>query len=309
MYRIGIDLGGTNIAVGIVNERHEIVAQTSVPTGAHRPAAEVVADMGDAVESAMEKAGITAAHCASIGIGSPGTCDSEKGIVARAYNLNWFDVPVCAMMTERFGLPCHLSNDANCAALAEAVAGAGQDCRSLVLVTLGTGVGGGIVENGRIISGVGGTGAEIGHMVLVLDGEECTCGRKGCWEAYASATALIRQGRRAAEKCPSSLLNRHGDKLTALDVFRAADEGDATANDVLAQYYVYLAAGITDMVNILGPERVLIGGGISRQGERLLKPVREYVGDHCFGGRQRPLPDIRCAALGNEAGIIGAAAL
>ena len=191
MYRIGIDLGGTNIAVGVVNEEYEIVAEASLPTGAQRPAEQVVADMCRAVELAMEKAGITAAHCASIGIGSPGTCDGENGVVARAYNLGWFNVPVCAMMTEHFGLPCHLSNDANCAALAETVAGAAVGCRSMVLITLGTGV----------------------------------------------------------------------------------------------------------------------GGGISRQGEALLGPVREYVADHCFGGRLRQPPVIQCARLGNEAGIIGAAAL
>ena len=204
MYRIGIDLGGTNIAVGVVNEEYEIVAEVSLPTGAQRPAEQVVADMCRAVELAMEKAGITAAHCASIGIGSPGTCDGENGVVARAYNLGWFNVPVCAMMTEHFGLPCHLSNDANCAALAETVAGAAVGCRSMVLITLGTGVGGGIIQDGRIISGVGGTGAEVGHALLVLDGEPCTCGRNGCWEAYASATALIRQGKRAAQNATST---------------------------------------------------------------------------------------------------------
>ena len=132
MYRIGIDLGGTNIAVGVVNEHYEIVAEASLPTGAQRPAEQVVADMCRAVELAMEKADITPAHCASIGIGSPGTCDGENGVVARAYNLGWFNVPVCAMMTEHFGLPCRLSNDANCAALAETVAGAAVGCRNMV---------------------------------------------------------------------------------------------------------------------------------------------------------------------------------
>ena len=308
MYRIGIDLGGTNIAVGVVNEEYEIVAEASLPTGAQRPAEQVVADMCRAVELAMEKAGITAAHCASIGIGSPGTCDGENGVVARAYNLGWFNVPVCAMMTEHFGLPCHLSNDANCAALAETVAGAAVGCRSMVLITLGTGVGGGIIQDGRIISGVGGTGAEVGHALLVLDGEPCTCGRNGCWEVYASATALIRQGREAAAAHPTSLLNRYPE-LTGRDVFDAADAGDEAAQAVLERYYVYVAAGITDLVNILSPEMVLIGGGISRQGERLLRPIRRYVAANCFGGESRPQPIIQAAQLGNEAGIIGAAAL
>ena len=254
MYRIGIDLGGTNIAAGVVDESQHIVAEVSVPTGAERGAEAVVADICRAAELAMAKAGITAAHCASIGIGSPGTCDGSRGVVVRAYNLGWFNVPVCDMVTARLGLPCRLSNDANCAALAETVAGAAVGCRNMVLVTLGTGVGVGIVSDGKLLEGVGGTGAEAGHAILVLDGEPCTCGRKGCWEAYASATALIRQGRRAALAHPESLLARCGDALTAKDVFDAADGGDETAQAVLAQYYVYVAAGVTDLVNILGPE-------------------------------------------------------
>ena len=308
MYRIGIDLGGTNIAVGVVDDRHRIVAEASLPTGAHRPAEQVVADMCRAVELALDKAGLTPADCASIGVGAPGTCDPERGVVVRAYNLNWFDVPVCAMLTAHFGLPARLSNDANCAALAETVAGAAVGCRNMVLITLGTGVGGGIIVDGRIVSGLGGAGGEPGHSLLVLDGEPCTCGRRGCWEVYASATALIRQGREAAAAHPTSLLNRYPE-LTGRDVFDTADAGDEAAQAVLERYYVYVAAGITDLVNILSPEMVLIGGGISRQGERLLRPIRRYVAANCFGGESRPQPIIQAAQLGNEAGIIGAAAL
>lgn len=309
MYRIGIDLGGTNIAAGVVDEAQRIVAEVSLPTGAERRPEEVAADICRAAELAMAKAHITAAHCASVGIGSPGTCDSRSGTVVRAYNLGWFNVPVCDMVTRRLALPCRLSNDANCAALAETVAGAAAGCRNMILVTLGTGVGVGIVSDGKLLEGVGGTGAEAGHSILVLDGEPCTCGRKGCWEAYASATALIRQGRRAALAQPQSQLASYGDALTAKDVFDAADAGDEAAQAVLSQYYIYVAAGITDLVNILGPEMILIGGGLSRQGERLLSPVREYVAANCFGGHDRLPPVIRCAKLGNEAGIIGAAAL
>lgn len=309
MYRIGIDLGGTNIAAGVVDEGQHIVAEVSLPTGAERPAEAVVADICRAAEKAMEKAGITAAHCASVGIGSPGTCDSANGVVVRAYNLGWFNVPVCSMVTAQLGLPCHLSNDANCAALAETVAGGAVGCRNMILITLGTGVGGGIVADGQLLEGVGGTGAEVGHTVLVLDGEDCTCGRKGCWEAYASATALIRQGKRAAAAQPESLLAGYGERLTGKDVFDAAAAGDAAAQAVVDRYCVYVAAGITDLVNILGPEMVLIGGGISRQGERLLAPIRAYVAANCFGGHDRTPPVIECARLGNEAGIIGAAAL
>ena len=308
MYRIGIDLGGTNIAVGVVDDRHQIVAEASVPAGAHRPAEQVVADMCRAVELALDKAGLTAGDCVSIGVGAPGTCDPARGVVVCAYNLNWFDVPVCAMLTKHFGLPARLSNDANCAALAEVVAGAAVGCQDMVLITLGTGVGSGIISRGKILSGLRGGAGEAGHMLLVLDGEPCTCGRRGCWEAYASATALIRQTRQAALAHPESLLAQV-EEITGRTAFDAAQQGDATAAEVVARYAVYVAAGLTDFVNILAPEMILLGGGISRQGERLLAPIRRYVAANCFGGEARPQPVIQAAKLGNEAGIIGAAAL
>ena len=307
MYRIGIDLGGTNIAAGVVDEGQHIVAEVSLPTGAERPAEAVVADICRAAEKAMEKAGITAAHCASVGIGSPGTCDSANGVVVRAYNLGWFNVPVCSMVTAQLGLPCHLSNDANCAALAETVAGGAVGCRNMILITLGTGVGGGIIIGGKIYDGMRGAGAELGHTLLVLDGEPCTCGRRGCWEAYSSATALIRQARQAAAEHPESLL-AGAEEITGKTVFDAADRGDETANAVVDRFCDYLGAGVTNIVNALAPEVILIGGG-SRQGERLLAPVRRYVEKNCFGGKDGAIPIIAAARLGNDAGIIGAAAL
>ena len=308
MYRIGIDLGGTNIAAGVVDESQHIVAEVSVSTGAERGAESVVANISLASELSMSKAVLTAAHCASIGIGSPGTCDGSRGVVVRAYNLGWFNVPVCDMVTARLGLPCRLSNDANCAALAEIVAGATVGYQDMVLITLGTGVGGGIIIDGKIYAGMRSMGAELGHTLLVLEGEHCTCGRDGCWEAYASATALIRQVKRASEQHRDSAL--HGrEELTARDVFEAADGGDAAAQAVIDRWCVYVAAGLTDLVNSLAPEMILIGGGVSRQGERILAPIREYVAEHCFGQRQGAIPVIAAAKLGNEAGIIGAAAL
>ena len=280
MYRIGIDLGGTNIAVGVVDDGHAIVSRVSVPTMASRPAAEVVRDMGGAVEQVLARAGASVADCRSMGVGSPGTCNSADGVVERAYNLGWDHVPVCRMLEQRFGIPCRLSNDANCAALAEQVAGAAVGHDNVVLVTLGTGVGGGIIIGGRIYDGMRGAGAELGHTLLVMDGEPCTCGRRGCWEAYSSAT-----------------------------VFDAADRGDETARAVVDRYCDYLGAGLVNIVNALAPEVILIGGGISRQGERLLAPVRRYVERNCFGGKDGAVPVIAPAKLGNEAGIIGAAAL
>lgn len=308
MVRIGIDLGGTNIAVGVVSETYEILAQTSVPTGAQRPAEEMVADMCRAAETVLAQAGLQASDCRSIGVGSPGTCDSQRGVVVRAYNLNWFDVPLCRMLTQHFGIPAQLSNDANCAALAETVAGRAVGCKNMVLVTLGTGVGGGIIIDGKIYAGMRSAGAELGHTLLVLDGEHCTCGRDGCWEAYASATALIRQAQRAAAAQAASTLHLFP-QLTARDVFDAADAGDCTAQAVIARWCAYVAAGLTDIVNALAPEMILLGGGVSRQGERILVPIRSYVAAHCFGQHAGAIPVIDAAGLGNEAGIIGAAAL
>ena len=307
-YCIGIDLGGTNIAVGVVNDRYEIVVRRSVPTGAERPAEEVIRDMGDAVEEALRQAELTAVDCASMGVGSPGACDPQTGVVKRAYNLNWFDVPVCRMLHQRFGIPVRLGNDANCAALAEVVAGAAVGCQDMVLITLGTGVGSGIISRGKILSGLRGGAGEAGHMLLVLDGEPCTCGRRGCWEAYSSATALIRQARQAAAEHPESLL-AGAEEITGKTVFDAADRGDETANAVVDRFCDYLGAGVTNIVNALAPEVILIGGGISRQGERLLAPVRRYVEKNCFGGKDGAIPIIAAARLGNDAGIIGAAAL
>lgn len=308
MYRIGVDLGGTNIAVGIVDEEYHIVAQCSVPTGAFRPYEQTVADMIRAIETALDKAHVQISQCQSIGVGSPGTCDSDRGVVVRAYNLGWNEVPLCRMLSDHFGIPARLSNDANCAALAEVVAGAAAGCQNLVLITLGTGVGGGIIIGGKIYAGMRSAGAEVGHTVLILDGEPCTCGRRGCWEAYASVTALIRQARQAAEEDPRSALNRL-EELNGYTICCAADGGDAAAQRVVSRWCEYVAAGMTDIVNTLAPEMILVGGGISRQGEKILGPIREYVADHCFGQHEGAIPVIKEAALGNEAGIIGAAAL
>lgn len=310
MYRIGIDLGGTNIAVGVVNDAYAIIARHSVPTGAQRGAAAVIHDMIGAVDTVLAQAHLTASDCESIGIGSPGTCDSQRGTVVRAYNLQWFDVPVCQLLQTHFGIPVRLSNDANCAALAETVAGAARGCRNMVLITLGTGVGGGIIIDGKIHAGMRTAGAELGHTLLVLNGAPCTCGRRGCWEAYASATALIRQAIAAAKAHPDSQLARISpEEITGRTVFACADQGDATAQAVIDQYCVYIAAGCTDLVNALAPEMLLLGGGISQQGERILQPIRNYVADNCFGQHEGAIPIIRTAQLGNEAGIIGAAAL
>ena len=313
MYRIGIDLGGTNIAVGVVDDRHAIIAEASVPTGAFRPAEEMVADMCRAVEMALEKAGLSASDCAGIGIGSPGTCDSAAGTVVRAYNLGWFNVPVCRMLHEHFGIPVHLSNDANCAALGEYFALNDDSVTDFVAITLGTGVGGGVIINKKLFTGYNGVGAELGHTVIAFDGEQCSCGRKGCWEAYASATALIREAEKAANENPDSMLkqniDKNGGKANGKLVFDSADAGDKTAEEVVDKYIKSIGEGIINIINIFQPNVLAIGGGISNQGEKLLEPIKDYVMPRTYASGIVPPVELTIAKLGNDAGIIGAAFL
>ncbi|MDR0389176.1 MAG: ROK family protein [Spirochaetaceae bacterium] len=308
MYRIGVDLGGTNIAVGLVNDDYVITARISVPTNALQAAEGVVAGIGDAIERVLEKSGLTGPDCAGIGVGAPGTCDTERGIVFRSYSLSWNNVPLAAMLEERFHLPVRINNDANCAALAEVKAGAAKGCKNVVLVTLGTGIGSGIVINGTIYSGYLGSGTEMGHMLLDYNGEQCSCGRKGCWDAYASSTALVVQAKRAAFSRPESRLNSLP-QITGQSVFEAAEQGDVTAIAIINKYCEYLALGISNIINVLAPEMILIGGGVSSQGERILEPVRKYARENCFDKREEAMPIIKIASMGNEAGIIGAAVL
>lgn len=308
MYRIGVDLGGTNIAVGLVNEKYQIVEAVSVPTNASRSVEQVVDSIGGAIECVMEKARITVDNCSLIGVGAPGTCDVERGIVICSYSLSWNDVPLSSMLQKRFGIPVRLDNDANCAALAEVKAGAAKGYRNVVLVTLGTGIGTGIVINGSIYSGLKGNGTEMGHVLIDYDGELCFCGRRGCWDTYASATALIVQAKRAASGRPESVLNRLPE-ITGKSVFDAAKQGDITAKAVVKKYCEYLALGISNIVNALAPEMILLGGGISREGDLILNPIRDYIKEYCFDTREEGLPVLGVASMGNDAGIVGAASL
>lgn len=306
-YAIGIDLGGTNIAAGIVTEDYKLLEKGSVPTKAQRPWQEVAADMARLAMELVEKAGLSRADCAGIGVGSPGICNGDTGEVVYSNNLYWDDVPLCPTLTRLTGLPCRLSNDANCAALGEVVAGAAKGCKTAVLLTLGTGVGGGVVIDGKIYEGQASAGAELGHCTLISGGVECTCGRRGCIESYASATALIRQASEAAAAHPESLLNK--ERITAKSVYDAMRAGDDAAKAVVAQYEEYLGEAIVDMVNIFRPEMLLLGGGISGEGKALTDPMNEYVKAHCFGGDKSFVTRVDTATLGNKAGIIGAAAL
>ncbi len=313
MYRIGVDLGGTNIAVGVIDENYKIIGRGKVKTRAPRPAEAIFDSIKEAVDMAVVNAGINYDEIKSIGIGTPGSVNKDTGAIEFSNNLKFHNVPAKAMLEERLKKPVYLENDANAAALGEAVAGCGHGVKNFVAVTLGTGVGSGIIIDGKIYRGSNFCGGEMGHMVINVDGIPCNCGRKGCWEKYASATALISQAVEAMQGDKASLLWQTCDddlnKVDGKSIFEALDMGDATAKAVVNRYLYYVAIGIANVINALQPEAVCVGGGISGQGEKILTPIREMVKAERYSVYADKQCNIIPAALGNDAGIIGAALL
>ena len=313
MYYVGIDLGGTNIAVGICDENYNIVGRAETKTKAPRPCREICEDMVKATEMALADAKITMEDIAWIGIGSPGAIDPETGIVEYANNLGFKHEPMGAIMKELTGKDIYIENDANAASYGEAVAGAAKGSKNSVTITLGTGVGGGVIIDGKVFSGWNHFGTELGHTVIVHNGRRCSCGRKGCWEAYASVSALIYQSKRAMIEEPASkmweLVNGDINKVTGRTAFDALRAGDKAGKAVVDEYVSYIAEGIVDMVNIFQPEVLCVGGGISKEGELLLAPIREAVNANSYGRNTEKKTTICAAKLGNDAGIIGAAFL
>lgn len=296
--RIGIDIGGTDTKIGLVDVHNKLLDSVCIPTKAERPADEVIRTVAETALSILDKNGIAMEQCVGVGIGVPGTVDRKKGIVRYSNNIRWEDVPLVKEMSTYLPIPVEIANDADCAALGETIAGAGKECSDVVMITLGTGVGGGVVLDGEIYEGRGIGGSELGHMVIVENGEPCTCGRRGCLEAYASATALKREAKRASKK-----------ELIPSEIFALAKQGDPAMKEVVEIYIRRLGLGIVNIVNIFRPQLVLLGGGISEQGESLLVPLRRILREECFGGERGDVPEIEEAVLGNNAGIIGAAGL
>ena len=315
MYRIGIDLGGTNIAVGIVNDEHKIVVKKTTPTLAKRPPEEIVADMARVCLEACAELKIDIKDVANIGIASPGIANPVNGCVEYANNLPFLRFPIVQLLSDGLGIDrsvIKIANDANAAAWGEAVAGAAKGSANSIMVTLGTGVGGGIIINNKILVGFNSAAGEIGHIVIEQDGAPCGCGRRGCWEAYSSATALIRMTKEAVEECkktgryPSLLKAERISGRTACDAMRAGDE---VGTEVYNKYVKYLATGITNLVNIFQPEVISLGGGVSNEGQSLIDAITPLVRAEQYGGDVVALTQLRIATLGNDAGIIGAAAL
>ncbi len=313
MYRIGVDLGGTNIATGVINEKNEIIGRGKVKTRAPRPAEAIFDSIKEAVDMAVVNAGINYDEILSVGIGTPGSVNKDTGAIEFSNNLKFHNVPAKQMLEERLKKPVYLENDANAAALGEAVAGCGNGVKNFVAVTLGTGVGSGIIIDGKIYRGSNFCGGEMGHMVINVDGIPCNCGRKGCWEKYASATALVAQAVEAMQSNKDSLLWQTCDgdlnKVEGKTIFEALDLGDATAKAVVDKYLYYVAIGLANVINALQPEAVCVGGGISGQGEKILQPIRDIVKAERYSVYADKQAEILKASLGNDAGIIGAALL
>lgn len=315
MYHLGIDLGGTNIVAGVVNKDYKILAKADCKTAVPRPEGQVCDSMADMAKKAVEKAGVQWDEIKTVGIGVPGAVDPKKGKVEYATNLFFHNWELGQMMKERLGKDVCIENDANAAAYGEYLVGAAKGAKNAVVVTLGTGVGGGIIIDGQIYSGSNYAGAEIGHMVISYNGRECACGRKGCFEQYASASGLIKLTKEAIlkEKPDFSYMLKSvkGDinKVNGLTAFNAMRNGDNTGKEVVEQYIDYLACGITTLINIFQPDVLAIGGGISREGETLLSPLRTLVEKERYTKHNNNQTVITSALLGNDAGIIGAAFL
>lgn len=314
MKYIGVDVGGTGIKAGIVDENGSILVKESIRTRANESYKILAEDIVNLSEAVALKGGYKLKDFDSIGIGIPGSVDDKNGVVIYANNLNLLNAPLGEAVSELSGLKTFLGNDANCAALGEYFALNNSEIEDLVAVTLGTGVGGGIIINRKIYTGFNGSAGEIGHIMLKSGGEYCTCGRHGCWEAYASVTALVRETERAAKENPDSILSKlirnNSGKVNGKTAFLAADRNDTVGKEVVKNYIRYVAEGLVDVINIFQPQVVVIGGGISKEGEKLINPVREYTYKYIYGAEAGlEKPEIRLAQLGNDAGIVGAALL
>ena len=296
--RIGIDIGGTDIKIGLVDVHQKLIDAVYIPTEAEKPVKEVIQKVGERALGLLEKNGIPMDQCVGAGIGVPGTVDRKAGVVRYSNNIRWEEVHLADEIGKYLPVPVEIANNADCAALGEAVAGAGKECSDVVMLTLGTGVGAGIILDGEIYEGRGIGGSELGHMVIVENGEPCTCGRRGCLEAYVSITALKREAYRVA-----------GKEMDQGEIFALAEQGDPGMKKVVDTYIRRLGLGIVNIVNIFRPQLVILGGNIPKQGERFLSPLRRIVEEECFGGDKGDVPEIEEAILGSEAGMIGAAGL
>ena len=311
MKAIGVDIGGMSIKVGLVDENGKIIGENRVKTA--KTADRCLDNLFLQIRTLLNENNLTEKDIRGIGVGCPGLVDVEKGIVEHLPNLGWKSVPLVALLKEKFRTEIRISNDANVATLGEVLFGAAKGYDSAVMFTLGTGVGGGIVINGKLYEGGKGRGAELGHTTLIMNGAPCTCGRNGCVEVYVSATALIGQTKAAMRADGDSEMWKYvGGDIDAVDgrtAFECEKKGDPAAKRVVDNYVTYLSESIMNMLNIFRPPVFILGGGISKEGKNLTDRVTAYLEEFSYGYKFAPKTKIVTATLGNDAGIIGAAAL
>ena len=310
MFAIGIDIGGMSIKAGLVKDGKIIDFNRKVTASTAEKAIDGIVEQ---INDLLSKNSMTVKDIQGIGIGCPGLISSETGVVDHSANTKWDMVPIVDMLRKSFDTEIKLSNDANVAALGEAKFGAGAEYKSSIMLTLGTGVGGGVIIDGKLYEGGSSKGAELGHTVVVVGGEQCGCGRRGCLEAYASASGLIRMTKKAMENDKNSLMWQFvgGDisKVDGRTSFECAKQGDKSAQSVVDDYVMYLSEGIMNLANIFRPDAFIIGGGVSAQGDYLTDRLTAYCKKYKFGYQHAPESKIVTATLGNDAGILGAAAL
>ena len=309
MYCVGIDIGGMSVKAGVIDRDGNILKKGKVVTDVAGGDDKIISDIGDLVLSLADPKD---RDFVGIGIGCPGAINSSTGTVDRAYNLNWTNVALAEKLARKINKPIKVSNDANCAALGETMFGVGRMYSDTIFITLGTGVGGGVILDNKLYEGNESKGGELGHMVLVVDGEPCTCGRNGCMEAYCSASALIRETKCAMLANKDSEMWKFSPSLADVDgktAFECSKKGDKAAIGVVEYFVTYLGEGMLNFANIFRPQAIILGGGVCAQGDYLIDKLKDYCKDRNYGFEGMPRFDILVAQLGNDAGMIGAAGL
>ncbi len=313
MYYIGVDVGGTNIATGIMTKEGKLLAKTSVKTLGFRAPEEITKDIYKTIETVMRETEIPLPEIGGIGLGIPGCFDNTTGQVIETNNMNLSDFNLFAELKKYIDKPMRMANDANCAALGETVYGAAKGYSDVIMTTIGTGIGGGFVCNGKVYDGFNGAAMEVGHMCIEREGKPCNCGRCGCWEQYASATALVNLTKEIMAQEPDSAMHsyvaQNGGEVNGRTVFDCAKKGDAAANKVVDTFVDALATGLTDLINLFQPAVIIVGGGVSNEGAYLLDKVQKAAQAHSYASTKIAGAEFRKAALGNDAGIIGAGML
>lgn len=312
MVYLGIDVGGTDVKIGILDENATILKQDSTPTGVGKPHQDIIRNMAETALSLLGEAGYTVDDVAAVGVGVPGIVDNKTGIVMRCVNMEWWDIPFRSEMQKYIPKPVILDNDANMAGFAESVCGVSAGTDSSVFITLGTGIGSGLIFNGKPWTGFHNAGGELGHVIMDIDGIPCTCGRKGCLERYCSTKALVRITRETAADHPESMLwsvTEHNlDNLNGKNIFACAMKGDPIALEAFNQYIHNLCLALSSVICLLDPEVIVLGGGLSKDGDFLLGAIHDKI-KGCLAFPAVPYADIRIATLGANAGFIGAAML